>query len=66
LSRQGARLLRVALKLRERREQMSLHGYQVACGRREAAMDRLLEARLPDPDTVRLAQAPRRMPCGPR
>jgi transposase len=56
LSRQGARLLRVALKLRERREKMSRHGDLVAWGRREAAMDRLLEARLTDPDNVRLAQ----------
>jgi transposase len=55
-SRQVARLLRVAIKLRERREKMSRHGYLVACGRLEAAMDRLLEARLTDPDNVRLAQ----------
>jgi transposase len=55
-SRQVSRLLRAAIKLKERREQMSLHGYQIACGRLEVALDRLLEARLTDPDNVRLAQ----------
>jgi len=55
-SQQVARLLRAAIKLKERREQMSPHGYQVACGRLEAALDRLLQAHLTDPDNARLAK----------
>lgn len=55
-SRQVARLLRAAMKLKERRGAMTAHGYWVACGRLEAALDRLLQARLTDPDNARLAK----------
>jgi transposase len=41
-SEQAACLLRGALKLKERKPTLSEHGYRVACGRLEAAFDRLL------------------------
>lgn len=55
-SRQVAKLLRAAMKLAERRGEMREHGYRVACGRLEAALCRLLEAHLTDPDNARLAR----------
>jgi hypothetical protein len=45
-----ARLLRQAMDLRERRTAMSPHGFTVALGRLEKALDRLLFWKLIDPD----------------
>lgn len=55
-SQQVARLLRGAITLKARRTTMSEHGYQVACGRLEAALDRLLARHYTDPDNVRFAK----------
>ena len=55
-SEQATQLLRRALKLKERKSTMSAHGYQVACGRLEAAFDRLLERSYRQPDTVRFVK----------
>ena len=57
-SRQVAALLRGAIHLQHRYQagQLSAHGYQVACGRLEAALDRLLEKHLTDADNRRLAE----------
>lgn len=54
-SRRVAGLLRGAIALKKRRASMSEHGYRVACGRIEAAMNRLLESNLTDPDNIKLA-----------
>ena len=51
-----AALLRKAIALKRRRARMSEHGYAVACGRIEAAMDRLLAGTYTDPDNARLAK----------
>lgn len=51
-----ARLLQAAVRLKHRRKQMSAHGYAVAGGRLEAALDRLLERQLTDPDNARFAK----------
>lgn len=56
VSRHVAQLLRAAMKLKERHGALTAHGSRVACGRLEAALDRLLEVQLPDPDTARLAK----------
>lgn len=50
------RLLQAAIRLKRRKDQMSPHGYAVARGRIEAAMDRLLSGALTDPDNARFAQ----------
>jgi len=57
-SRQVAALLRGAIHLQHRYQagQLSTHGYQVACGHLEAALDRLLEKNLKDADNRRLAE----------
>lgn len=55
-SQQVARLLRGAIALKARRATMSEHGYAVACGRLEAAMDRLLAGNYTDSDNARLAK----------
>ncbi len=55
-TRDLARLLRTASTLKARREHYSAHGYRVACGRLEAALDRLLERHLTDPDNARFAK----------
>jgi transposase len=57
-SQQVARLLRAAitLKQRHREDQLSPHGYAVACGRLEAALDRLLAGHYTDPDNARFAK----------
>ena len=56
-SRQVAALLRGAIHLKHRYQagQLSEHGYRVACGRLEAALDRLLGKNLSDEDNRRLA-----------
>ncbi len=55
-SQQLAGLLRGAIKLKERQARLSPHGYRVACGRLEAALDRLLERLYRQPDTARFAK----------
>jgi hypothetical protein len=50
------RLLQAALTLKARQTPMSGHGYRVACGRLEAALDRLLERHLTDADNARFAK----------
>jgi len=59
-TRDLAYLLRAASTLKERRGQLSEHGYQVACGRLEAALDRLLARNLTDPDNARFAKTLRK------
>jgi len=59
-TRDLACLLRAASTLKARREQYSAHGYQVACGRLEAALDRLLDRHLTDPDNARFAKTLRK------
>ena len=55
-----ARLLRAAMTLKERHETLSAHGYRVACGRLEAALDRLLARQLTDADNARFAKTLRK------
>ena len=55
-SQRVARLLRTAITLKQRGPQLSEHGYAVACGRLEAALDRLLAGQYTDPDNARLAK----------
>ena len=55
-SQQVARLLRAAIILKSRRDRLSEHGYAVACGRLEAALDRLLARNYRHPDNARLAK----------
>lgn len=59
-TRDLARLLRAAMTLKERRPKLSAHGYRVACGRLEAALDRLLARQLPDPENARFAKTLRK------
>ena len=51
-----AELLRKAITLKSRRHQMSAHGYEVACGRLEAAVDRLLAQPERDADNARFVR----------
>jgi transposase len=55
-SEQTAALLRGALKLKERKTTLSEHGYRVACGRLEAAFDRLLARHYRQADTARFVK----------
>lgn len=55
-SEQAARLLRGALKLKEHKPTLSEHGYRVACGRLEAAFDRLLARHYRQADTARFVK----------
>jgi len=50
------RLLQTALTLKGRKAQMSAPGYRVACGRLEAAFDRVLERQLTDADNARFVK----------
>ena len=54
-SKEMLRLLRAAIRLKERQEDLSEHGYRTACGHLESGMDRLLKRRLTDPENVTLA-----------
>jgi transposase len=54
--RKVAALSRKAMALKRRRGEMSGQGYAVACGRVEAAMDRLSAGAFTDPDNARLAK----------
>jgi len=57
-SQQVARLLRAAITLKQRQadQKISEPGYAIACGRLEAALDRLLAGHYTDPDNARLAK----------
>ena len=55
-SEQAACLFRGALKLKARKPTLSEHGYRVACGRLEAAFDRLLVCHYRQADTVRFVK----------
>ena len=59
-TRDLAHLLHGAMTLKARRAQYSAHGYAVACGRLEAALDRLLDRHLTDPDNARFAKTLRK------
>lgn len=56
LSLRGARLLRGALTLRERRVRLGEERYRRACQRLEAALDRVLAEEQSDPDNARLVK----------
>jgi transposase len=51
-----AELLRKAVALKKRRSELSEHGYAVACGQLEAALDRLLAQPEPDEDNARFVR----------
>jgi transposase len=53
-------VLRTAIALKDRRAEVSPHGYAVACGRVEARLDRLLEPQHSDADNERLANRMRK------
>jgi len=55
-SEQAARLFRGALQLKARHAILSEHGYRVACGRLEAAFDRLLARHYRQADTARFVK----------
>lgn len=55
-SRQVAAVLRAGINLHRRRDKLTPHGFNVQRGKIEAAMDRLLEKNLTDPDNARLAR----------
>jgi transposase len=55
-----ADLLQHAITLKDRQPQVSPHGYAVACGRLEAALDRLLATQDRDPDNARFAKTLRK------
>ncbi|MBI5879727.1 MAG: IS66 family transposase [Chloroflexi bacterium] len=55
-SQQLARLLRGGITLKARQARLSPHGYRVACGKLEAALDRLLERHYRQPDTACFAK----------
>jgi len=55
-SQEVARLLRRAIKLKERKTEMSSHGYGVARGQLEAALDRLLNREVSDPEAAKLVR----------
>jgi transposase len=55
-SQQVAQSLHRAIGLKARRATLSEHGYAVACGRLEAALDRLLARHYTDPDNARFAK----------
>lgn len=59
-TRDLARLLRTASTLKARHAQYRAHGYRVACGRLESALDRLLDRHLTDPDNARFAKTLRK------
>ena len=50
------KLLRAGIALKQRKEKMSDHGYRIACGRLEAALDRLLQGNYTQEDNARLAK----------
>lgn len=55
-SRSVQKLLKAGIALKKRKGQLTPHGYAVARGRLEKAMDRLLEGQYTDPDNARFAK----------
>jgi len=55
-SQQVAHLLRRAIQLKKRKAEMSPHGYRVARGKLEAALDRLLAQEVNDPENAKLVK----------
>jgi transposase len=55
-SQQVAHLLRRAMQLKERKTEMSPHGYRVARGKIEAALNRLLAQESNDPEVAKLVK----------
>ena len=55
-SQQVARLLRRAMQLKKRQAEMSPHGYRVARGKVEAALDRLCNQEVSDPENAKLVK----------
>ena len=55
-SQQVANLLRQAIQLKKRKDEMSPHGYRVARGKLEAALDRLLAQEVNDPENAKLVE----------
>ena len=55
-SRQVTKLLRAAIALKKRHDDLSPHGYLIARGRLEAGLDRLLEGHYTDPENAKLAK----------
>lgn len=55
-SQEIARLLRRAIKLQDRQATISPHGFRVARGRLEAALDRLLAQEVTDPENAKLVK----------
>jgi transposase len=55
-SRQVAAVLRAGVRVHQRREQLTPQGFKQQRGKIEAAMDRLLQKHLTDPDNARLAR----------
>jgi len=55
-SQQVAHLLRRGIQLKKRQAEMSPHGYRVARGKLEAALDRLLAQEVTDPENAKLAK----------
>ncbi len=53
-SQKVAHLLRRAIKLKERKSEMSPHGYRVARRKLEAALNRLLAQEATDPEAAKL------------
>ncbi|HET92141.1 MAG TPA: IS66 family transposase [Chloroflexi bacterium] len=53
-SQKVAHLLRRAIQLKERKSEMSPHGYRVARGKLEAALNRLLAQEATDPEAAKL------------
>ena len=53
-SQKVTHLLRRAIKLKERKREMSPHGYRVACGKLEAALDRRLAQEATHPEAAKL------------
>ena len=55
-SRKVQKLLKASIELKKRKDEMTPHGYAVARGRLEKAMDRLLSGKYTDPDNARFAK----------
>jgi len=55
-SQEVARLLRRAIQLKERKTALSAHGYRVARGQLEAALDRLAARQVNDPEAAKLVK----------
>ena len=62
-SQQVAHLLRRAIQLKARKTEMSPHGYRVARGKIEAALDRLLAQESNDPEVAKLVKLLTKQRC---